>query len=162
MFIFVASVAFHFSVAVTEMLFGPLDQIASIYGWIFHMLFLIPMHLGLTLPVLPTVRIWIRELFFGFFVKESSETASTNIWIPSANARRLAVGLFVAVMGWMANVLSFTALGRELSGALFWGINLAWIYLCYAWIFRGSRPPQGEGALRPRGNNGARLGLRFG
>ena len=151
MFIFVASVAFHFSVAVTEMLFGPLDQIASIYGWIFHMLFLIPMHLGLTLPVLPTVRIWIRELFLGFFVKESSETASANIWIPSANARRLAVGLFVAVMGWMANVLSFTALGRELSGVLFWGINLAWVYLCYAWIFRGSRPPQQGGGVAPPG-----------
>lgn len=150
LFIFVASVAFYFSVAVTEALFGALDQVGSIYGRILHMLFLIVLHLGLTLLVLPVVRIWIRELFLCSFVKGSAEAAEANRWIPSADARRLAVGLSVAVMGWLVNVVSFLALSRELSGVLFWGINLAWVYLCHAWIFRGCCPPQrGEGIAPP-------------
>lgn len=151
LFIFVSSVAFQFSVVVTEALFGALGRMDSIYGRILHMLFLIAMHLGLTFLVLPSVRIWARELFLGSFAKKSSEAAAANRWIPSADARRLAVGLSVAVMGWLANVVSFLALGRELSGVLFWGINLAWVYLCHAWIFRGCRPPQRGGGVAPPG-----------
>jgi len=64
-FIFVASVAFQFSVAVTEVSFGPLDQMDSISGRIFHMLFLIALHLGLTFFVLPIVRIWTLGVFLG-------------------------------------------------------------------------------------------------
>lgn len=142
LFIFVASVAFQFSVAVTEVIFGALDQMDSTSGRILHMLFLIALHLGLVFLVPPVVRIWIREAFLG---------SAANLWIPSADARRLAVGLFVAVMGWLANVVSFLVLGRELSGVLFWGILLVWAYLCHAWIFRGSRPPQRGGDVAPPG-----------
>jgi len=149
-FIFVASVAFQFSVAVTEVIFGPLDQMDSISGRIFHMLFLIALHLGLTFFVLPIVRIWTLGVFLGSVVKESSESTSTNIWIPSAKAMRVAVGLFVAVTGWVGIVVAFTTLDREYSGVLFWGIHLVWIYLCHAWIFRGVRPPlRGEGVAPP-------------
>lgn len=140
-FIFVSSVAFQFSVAVTEVIFGSFDQMDSISGRISICCFLIVLHLGLTFFVLPVVRIWTCEAFLG---------SAANVWIPSAKAMRVAVGLFVAVMGWMGNVVAFTTLDREYSGVLFWGINLAWIYLCHAWMFRGACPPQrGEGVAPP-------------
>jgi len=91
----------------------------------------------LTLLSFPDERAWLRNLLRRGSKRESIDR---DLWIKSLKSERVAVGLFGVLMGCIVNALVFHTMGRELSGVLFWGINLAWIYLCYAWIFHGSRP----------------------
>lgn len=91
----------------------------------------------LTLLSFPDERAWLRNLFRRVSDRKGIDR---DLWISSLKSERVAVGLFGVLIGCIVNALVFHTSGRELSGVLFWGINLAWTHLCYAWIFHGSRP----------------------
>ncbi|MDD9826813.1 MAG: hypothetical protein OXU92_00315 [Deltaproteobacteria bacterium] len=142
--------AWQFSKTVFEAVFG-YPQYESIYEESLFALLMLAMTIVLSWPAFPSDRLWFRNLLRCAPEGEDMGEIDEDLWIKSLKSERVVVGLFGVFMGCIVNALVFHTLGRELSGVLFWGINLAWTHLCYAWIFRGSRPPQRGGGVAPPG-----------
>lgn len=138
--------AWQFSKTVFEAIFG-YPQYESIYEEILFALLMLATAIVLSWPAFPSDRLRFRNWFRRAPEREDMSKIDEDLWIKSLKSERVVVGLFGVFMGCIVNALVFHTLDRDLSGVLFWGINLAWTHLCYAWIFHGSRPPQDSNSL---------------